>query len=69
MGNIFKRKDAKGQVSYTARIRRRGCWHMTATFRESLRSVLAQLKYIKSKNALEELLCGPECFRGQGITV
>lgn len=32
MGNIFKRKDAKGGVSYTARVRRRGYPHMSATF-------------------------------------
>ena len=36
MGNIFKRKDAKGQVSYTARIRRRGYPHITATFRRKI---------------------------------
>ncbi len=32
MGNIFKRKDEKGRVTYTARVRRRGYSHMCATF-------------------------------------
>ena len=32
MGNIFKRKDEQGRVTYTARVRRRGYSHMCATF-------------------------------------
>lgn len=36
MGNIFKRKDAKGGVSYTARVRRRGYPHMSATFHRKI---------------------------------
>lgn len=32
MGNIIKRKDSKGNVSFTARVRRRGFPHLTASF-------------------------------------